>query len=133
MCLLRQSLYMLNWPISCDTRRQKKAIETKRPEDSDAFSRSGTQTLNSCRSLDYACANKSIIYVSLIYVGAIEKYIYVSTNLRVAPQQSTKMQQIEGYKRTRKPVNVLRHCRASTLTPEIILPIAVPLQKIPFL
>ena len=44
-------------------------MENEEARNNDAFSRSGTQTLDSGRSFDYARDNKSIIYVLMIYAG----------------------------------------------------------------
>ena len=52
--------------------------------------RSGTQTLNSCRSFHYVHINKSIIYVPMIYKDQqkITSMLANSTHLHVVPQQS---------------------------------------------
>ena len=54
-----------------------------------AYFRSGTQTLSSCCSLDYAHGNKSIIFFNDLYTP-VKIYICAtkkSTHLQVIPQQ----------------------------------------------
>ena len=68
--------------------------------------RSGSQTLTSGRSLDYASVNKSVINVIIMYAGKLKKTFILakSTHLQADPQQST---QVVGYKHTRKkPVDI---------------------------
>ena len=65
---------MLNWPISCLARWQNKTLGNKETHRQWCFFRRGTQTLNSCRSFEYAC-----LYTCWNDLRRpIEKYIFVS-------------------------------------------------------
>ena len=66
---------MKDFTISCGTRGQTKTIRNYETRIQWCFFWRGTQTLNSCRSLDYARGNWSIIYFNDL-CKPIEIYIY---------------------------------------------------------
>ena len=62
--------YVSSTPVALKARLN--GAETLRNEETRrqwCYFRSGTQTINSCRRLDYDCDYKSIIYVPMIYAG----------------------------------------------------------------
>ena len=95
----------------------------------------GTQTLNSCRRLDYARDDKSIIYVPMIYASQKKNTSILAkgTHLQVIPQQSTKTANLRLRTYENTSGRLYRTARASTLARAIILLTQVPLQKFPFL
>ena len=60
---------MLDCPIGCGARRKKITVGSEETQRQWRFFRSGTQTLNFCRSLHFARGNKSMVYVQMIYVS----------------------------------------------------------------
>ena len=93
---------------------------------------SGTQTINSCCSLDYARGNESIICFTNLcklietYYYARKMHPFASYPTAKHPKHSKNIRQ--------KPLKFFSNtARASTLALTTILKIPVPLQKFPFL
>ena len=90
MCFLCHSFQTLDCPNSCGARKWEKTVRSEETRCQWSFFPSRTQTLNSCRCLNYARANKSITFFNDLY-KPIEIYIYTrkSTHSQVTSQQST--------------------------------------------
>ena len=78
MCLLRHSFYTLDWPNSCGALERKETVKNKDTWCQWQFFQNGTQTLNWCRSIDYAHGNKSITFPNDL-CKPIETYIYAGS------------------------------------------------------
>ena len=94
---------MLGSPIVCGARKQNRRRGTnKQTKTQSRFFQSETLTSNSCRSLDYARGNESIIYFTDLCKSIETSMLGKITHLQVIPQQRTKTQQTCGYRHTTK-------------------------------
>ena len=116
---------MLDNPIGCGAHKKKRRRETNKHAHSRAFSKSEPLTLNSCRSLDYARGNESIIHFTDL-CKPIETYIYARKKHTFTGYPAAKHPKHSKFTITdirEKPVDFFRcMTRASTLALTIFLP-----------
>ena len=107
--------------VGYSARRPKKAMKSeKKPEKVTLFPEV-EQTINSCRSLDYACDNKSIIYVPIIYAGQEKKSTLAKKHpftscLAAKHQNAAILVLLQPYKTNQWTVINKRHRQVSTFS-----------------
>ena len=130
LCLQLWLFQTLDSPVGCGAPKQKTPMGNELTRTQLRFFQSEAPTLNSCRSLNYAHGNESIIYYTDLCMPT-ETYIYARKKHSFASYPAAKHPNVANLRLQTYDKNQWTFFINTALA--IILQIYVPLQKFPFL